>query len=211
MKKTLRKGEKIIYSFTFSLRWSLMTPRVSGTGHRVQRQSTIFRSDWIKLSCSSVPAKYFHKTVKWHLTVVSSYKASHLPRTDKSINFTVRLELWPWLFVNSCGLGHLTSWNPRLWNKSNISFSQVAELSSVQSLRRVWLCDPMDCSRPGFPVHHQLPELALTHVHRVADAIQPSHPLSFCSPPAFNLSHHQGLFQWVSSLHQVAKVLELQH
>ena len=58
------------------------------------------------------------------------------------------------------------------------------------------LCDPMDCSTPGFPVHHRLPELAQTHVHRVTDAIQPSHPLLSPSPPAFNLSQHQGLFQW---------------
>ena len=68
----------------------------------------------------------------------------------------------------------------------------------------------MDCSTPGFPVHYQLPELAQTHVDRVSDAIQLSHPLLSPSPPAFNLSQHQGLFQWVSSLHQVAKVLELQ-
>ena len=55
-------------------------------------------------------------------------------------------------------------------------------------------CDPMDCSTPGFPVHHQLPQLAQTHIHRVRDAIQPSHPLSSPSLPAFNLSQHQGLF-----------------
>ena len=72
------------------------------------------------------------------------------------------------------------------------------------------LCDPMDCSTPGFPVHHQHPELAQTHVHPIGDAIQPSNPLLSPSPPAFNLSQHQGLFQWVSSLHQVAKVLEFQ-
>ena len=72
------------------------------------------------------------------------------------------------------------------------------------------LCDPMDCSTPGLPVHHQLPEFTQTHVHWVSDAIQPSHPLLSPSPPAFNLSQHQGLFQWVSSSHQVAKVLELQ-
>ena len=72
------------------------------------------------------------------------------------------------------------------------------------------LCDPTDCTTPGFPVHHQLLELAQTHVHLVSNAIQPSHPLSSPSPPAFNLSQHRGLFQWVSSLHQVAKVLELQ-
>ena len=70
------------------------------------------------------------------------------------------------------------------------------------------LCDPMDCSMPGFPVHHQLPEFTQTHVPWVSDAIQPSHPLSSPSPPVFNLSEHQGLFKWVSSSHQVAKVLE---
>ena len=75
------------------------------------------------------------------------------------------------------------------------------------------LCNSCDCSTPGLPVHHQLPEFTQTYVHSVSDSIQPSHPLSSPSPPAFNLSQHQGLFKWVSSLHQVAKVLEflLQH
>ena len=68
----------------------------------------------------------------------------------------------------------------------------------------------MNCSTPGFPVRHQLPEFAQTQVHRVGDAIQPSHPLLSPSPPAFNLSQHQGLFQGVSSSHQVVKVLEFQ-
>ena len=72
------------------------------------------------------------------------------------------------------------------------------------------LCNPMDCGIPGLPVHCQLPEFTQTHVHWISDAIQPFHPLSSPSPPAFNLSQHQGLFQWVSSLHQVAKVLEFQ-
>ena len=86
------------------------------------------------------------------------------------------------------------------------------QFSSVQFIRSVvsdslW---PMDCSTPGFPVHYQLPELAQTHVHWVSDAIQPSHPLSSPSPPAFNLSQHQGLFKWVSSSHQVARGLEFQ-
>ena len=71
------------------------------------------------------------------------------------------------------------------------------------------LCDPMDCSPPGFPVLHYLPEFTQTHVHWVREAIQPSHPLS-PSSPVLNLSQNQGLFQWVSSSHQVAKVLELQ-
>ena len=72
------------------------------------------------------------------------------------------------------------------------------------------LCNPMNHSTPGLPVHHQLLEFPQSHVHRVSDAIQPSHPLLPPSPPALNLSQHQGLFQWVSSLHQVAKVLEFQ-
>ena len=73
-------------------------------------------------------------------------------------------------------------------------FSNSSQFSSVAQLCPV-LCDPMDCSMPGLPVHHQLPELVEIHVHRVNDAIQPSHPLSSPSPPAFKLSQHQGLFQ----------------
>ena len=70
------------------------------------------------------------------------------------------------------------------------------------------LYNPMDCSTPGLPVHHQLPEFTQTHVLWVSDAIQPSHRLSSPSPPSFDLSQHQSLFKWVSSSHQVAKVLE---
>ena len=72
------------------------------------------------------------------------------------------------------------------------------------------VCNPMDCSTPGFPVHHHVPELTQTHVHQVGDAIQPSHALLSPPPPAFNLSQHQGLFRWVGSSHQVAKVLKFQ-
>ena len=72
------------------------------------------------------------------------------------------------------------------------------------------LCDPIDCSTPGLPVHHHLLELAQTHVHWVGDGIQLSHPLSSRFPPTFNLPQHQGLFKWVSSSHQVAKVVEFQ-
>ena len=89
------------------------------------------------------------------------------------------------------------------WMLLSPQFSSVAQSCPT-------LCDPMDCSTSGFPVHHQLPELTQTHVHWVGDAIQPSHLLSSPSPPAFNLSQHQGLFKWVSSLHQVAKGLEFQ-
>ena len=72
------------------------------------------------------------------------------------------------------------------------------------------LCNPMDCSTPSLPVHHQFPEFTQPHVHWLHDAIQPSHPLSSPSPPNFNLCQHQGLFKWVSSSQQVAKVLEFQ-
>ena len=81
----------------------------------------------------------------------------------------------------------------------------VCVLSSVQLLSCVRFCDPMDCSTPDFPVYHQLPDLTQTHVHRVGDAMQPSHPLSSPSPPALNLSQHQGLFQRVNSSHKMAK------
>ena len=93
-----------------------------------------------------------------------------------------------------------------VWESAVLSFALFSD--SVQSLRCARLCDPVDYSMPGFPVHHQLPEPNQTHVHRVSDAIHPSHPLSSASPPAFSLSQYQGLFQWVSSSHQVAKVLE---
>ena len=83
------------------------------------------------------------------------------------------------------------------------------QFSSVPQLCPA-LCDPMDCSTPGLPIHCQFLEFTQTYVRWVGDAIQPSHPLSSPSPPAFNLSQHQGLFKWVSSSHQVAKVLEFQ-
>ena len=99
-----------------------------------------------------------------------------------------------------------TSLPPRLYSLFSLHFSSVAQSCLT-------LCNLMDCSKPGLPVHHQLPEFTQTHVHWVGDAIQPSHPISSPSPPVLNLSQHQGLFKWVHSSHQVAKVLEsqLQH
>ena len=92
--------------------------------------------------------------------------------------------------------------------KHTCSFTKFQLSSVTQLCPALW--DPMDCSMPGLPAHHQLPGLAQTHVHLVNDTIQPSHPLSSPSPPAFNLAQHQSLLQWVSSLHQVARVLEFQ-
>ena len=109
----------------------------------------------------------------------------------------------------------LSSPSPPALNKVSLFLNEIpltthsVQFSSVaQSC--LTLCDPMNRSTPGLPVHHQLPEFSQTHVHLVSDTIQPSHPLSSLSPPAPNPSQHQSLFQWVNSSHEVAKVLEFQ-
>ena len=96
----------------------------------------------------------------------------------------------------------MVRWHHRL-NEHEVKWSEVAQSCPT-------LCDPMNRSMPGLPVHHHLLEFTQIHVHRVCDAIQPPHPLSSPSPPAPNPSQYQGLFQWVNSLHEVAKVLEFQ-
>ena len=108
--------------------------------------------------------------------------------------------------------GERNSSTSRDWNRI-YCVSQILYPLSHNQIRSVTqscptLCDPVNHSTPGLPVHHQLPEFTQTHVHQVSDAIQPSHPLSFLSPPTVSLSQHQGLFKWISSLHQVAKILE---
>ena len=111
---------------------------------------------------------------------------------------------------------HLILWHPLLLLPSIFHCIRVFPNEPVLHISSVTqscltLCDPMDCNTADFTVIDQLPEFTQTHVHWVGDAIQPSHPLASPSSPTFNLSQYQGLFQWVSSLHQVAKVLELQH
>ena len=91
----------------------------------------------------------------------------------------------------------------KLTPANSVQFSSVAQSCLT-------LCDPMNHSTPGVPVHHKLPEFTQTHAHRVGDAIQPSHPLSNPSPPAPNPSHYRGLFQRIHSMHEVTKVLEVQ-
>ena len=91
----------------------------------------------------------------------------------------------------------LSNWSD--WNFQSVQFSSVTQSCPT-------LCNPLNCSTPGLPVHHQLLESTQTHVHWVGDAIQLSHPLSSPSPPALNLSQHQGLFKWVSPSHEMAKV-----
>ena len=109
--------------------------------------------------------------------------------------------IWP---IQSPRAVHLLGFHN--WFKFWFFFCEFSSL--IQSCPTLY--NPMNCSTPGLPVHHQLPEFTKTRVHWVDDAIKPSHPLSSPSPPALNLSQHQGLFKWVSSSHQVAKVLEFQ-
>ena len=146
----------------------------------------------------------FHRTTHTPFSL-----AHHLPAVWPWAQFMTSLNLS--LIISKTGLSfpHRALMGMKQSNiqegctQSQFSFSSVAQ--SCPSL-----CNPMNRSLPGLPVHHQLPELTQTHVHWVGDAIQPSHPLSSPSPPALSLSQNQGLFQWVSSLHHVAKVLEFQ-
>ena len=133
-----------------------------------------------------------------HLTII---KKKNSLWTDKHKNGD---SLVPGHVTNYRIGGVLYFWLDSAVNKRSVQFSSVQSLSCVQ------LCEPMNCSMPGLPVHHQLPEFTQSHVYRVGDAIQPSHPLSSPSPPAPNPSQHLGLFKWVSSSHEVAKVLEFQ-
>ena len=133
--------------------------------------------------------------------------------------------IWPqisWFFSldkKKCDVGWYGQWqfimhqslewkNDYKISPSIFCFILEFQFSSIQSCPT--LCDPMDCSTPGLPVHHHLPEFTQTPVHWVGHAIQPSHPLWSPFPPAFNLSQHQDLFKWVSSSHVVAKILEFQ-
>ena len=155
---------------------------------------------------------------KWQSTLVFLHGESHGQRslegyrlwghkesdTTEWLNWT-KLKIYFVSFL--CVFFHLflipsASVSPYHFGPS-VQFSSVTQLCPTP-------CDPMICSTPGLPVHHQLPEFTQTHVHWVSDAIQSSHPLSFPSLPAPNPSQHQGLFHWANSLHEVAKVLEFQ-
>ena len=120
-----------------------------------------------------------------------------------------------WLNNNPLYINDMFSLFICQWSFGLITHLAYCEhVGAIQSLSCVWLCNHMDCSLPGFLVHHQLLELTQTHVHRVGDAIQPSHPsaptIHVVPSPAVSLSWHQGLFQRVNSSHQVARVLEFQ-
>ena len=155
----------------------------------------------------------------------------HLPKSREYTTLGLNPEAYcghGWLWCINTGLSVVTNellwWGMQimqefmhLWNKrymGNLCHFLLVLLwtDQIRSVAQLCptLCDPMNRSMPGLPVHHQLLEFTQTHVHRVSDAIQPSHPLSSSSPPAPNPSQHQSLFQWVNSSHEVAKVLEFQ-
>ena len=136
------------------------------------------------------------QNIQWYIFWIRSCQINLHPRKIHCFSREVLSLFWM--------KGRVTKnhWSNEGWCIS--SFSSVQLLSSVQLFATPWTA----CSTPGLPVHHQVLEFTQTHVHQVGDAIQPSHPLS--SPSPFSLSQHQGLFQSVSSLHQVAKVLEFQ-
>ena len=158
------------------------------------------------------------RSVRSYLLFVVSWTV--VPQAPLSLAF-LRQEYWSRLPFASLGDLPDQGLNPCLlhllhWQVDSLPLSYLGNplyihsVSSVQFIQLCpTLCNPMDCSMPGVSVHHQLPELTQTHVNQVSDAIQPSHPLSSPSTPAFNLSQYQDLFQWVSSSHQVAKLLEL--
>ena len=150
-------------------------------------------------SGSSIYDIFQARTLEW--IAISLFRGSSQPRDWTWISQTVGKRFIVW------ATRELISIDKSLLNiVSTLFIFVLVKFVSVT----VTLWDPMDCSRPGLPVHQHHPEFTQTHVHWVSDAIQTSHPLWSPSPPAFNLSQHQGLSQRVSSLHEVAKVLEFQ-
>ena len=146
------------------------------------------------------------RILEW--VAISFSRGSSPPRDRTRVSHTAGIFFIFWATREALCSCNCTWWlasrNPApLGMLSHFQFSSV-----VQSCPT--LCDPMISIKPGLPVHHQLPEFTQTHVHGVSDAIQPSHPLSSPSPPAPNSSQHQGLFQWVNTSFEVAKVLEFQ-
>ena len=133
------------------------------------------------------------------LSIMNSSVEKHLLAVYQKRG-SLSLHTHPMVYIPDWGL-HPILLSPAL--TTDTQFSPVTQSCPT-------LCDPMNRSTPGLPGHHQLPEFTQTQVHRVSDAIQPSHPLSSPSPPTPNPSQHQSLFQWVNSSHEVAKVLEFQ-
>ena len=154
------------------------------------------------------------RTHKWSEVKVAQSRPTRWDSMDHTAHGILRARILVGSLSLLQGIFSTQGSNPGLlhcrWILYQLSHKGSHRTDSSVAQSCLTLCDPVDWSTPGVPVHHQLPELTQTHVHKVGDAIQPSHPLLSRSPSAFNLAQHQGLFQWVSSSHQVAKVLEFQ-
>ena len=172
--------EEGMANYSCILTWRI--PWTEEAGGLQSMGSQRVRHNWSNLACTHALSKaLWCRDILWSLLGVKEWSRKYL---------------WLWKTCRSLSM------------KREVIILSQSVTSVAQSCPT--LCIPMDCSMSGFPVHHQLLEPTQTHVHRVRDAIQPSHPLLSPSPTTFNLSQHRGLFQWVSSSHEVAKVLEFQ-
>ena len=154
--------------------------------HKVTKNWTSL-SDWSATTIQKLSVSIHLILIKYqNLTRVTAWEGSDIVCTNRTLKSKLCLDF--------------SSFSSNL---SSLQFSSVGQSCPT-------LCDPMNRSTPGLPVHHQFQEFTQTHVHWVGDAIQPSHSLLSPSPPAPNPSQHQSLFQWVNSSHEVAKVLEFQ-
>ena len=207
-------------SLSFTISWGLL--RLRSIESVLPSKHVIFFA--LLSSCFQSPPASGSFPVNWLVasggqSIRTSASASVLPM---NIQDWLLLGLAGWNSLQSKGLSRVFSNTTvqkhqffgtqlSLWSNSH-NHTWLLEKPPVSSV--AWscptLCNTTNCCTPGLPVHHQLPEFTQTHVHWVGDAIQPSHPLLSPSPPALNLYQHQGLFKWVSSSHQVGKVLELQ-
>ena len=160
-------------------------------------------------SSLEVCQKVKHRVTIWSSNSIPRYVSKKTEADDYTETYIRVLTALLFITVKNVDDPTSISWwrTDKMWSADNVEYSDQIR-SVAQSCPT--LCDPMNRSTPGLPVHHQLPEFTQTHVHQVSDAIQPSHPLSSPSPPAPNPSQRQSLFQWVNSSHEVAKVLEFQ-
>ena len=209
----LPKAHWTSHSRKSGCRWMTTSFWLSGSLRPLLCSSSVYSCHLFLISSASIRSSWFLSSIApvfaWNVPLVSPI-------------FLNRSLFFPILLFSSISLYYslmkaFLSLLVILWNSafswvyislSPLLFASLQIRSVSQSCPT--LCDPMNRSMPGLPVHHQLLEFTETHVHLVSEAIQPSHPLSSPSPPAPNLSQHQSLFQWVNSSHEVAKVLEIQ-
>ena len=166
-----------------------------------------FRMDWLDLLIVQGILKSLLQHHSWKASILrrSAFFKIQLSHPDITTGKTIAL-------TRRTFVGKVTSLLFNILSRFVIAFLPRSRLNQIRSVAQSCptLWDPMNRSTPDLPVHHQFPEFTQTHVHRVSDAIQPSHPLSSPSPPAPNPFQHQSLFQWVNSLHEVAKLLDFQ-